>query len=306
MLFACTSLNQTRHTSNSSASTSDDMMIERERWQGSRYDVRGPEQASRTARPAVPRRAPLERNTQGGRYLPTTFNVQRPTTNTSDVVHYFQAMLADLIRPSQPALRQIIKSALSTRTIATPRYLSTSPTPCYMVRKSGYFGDMAPGVPASLHAFKRPVKKVQEDQGWEQIFSPLMRKFLRNNHPGQSDSSVSQRTEEIWAERETKVVATLPLPPGPYTGMGPIADCRTKSYFVCSTGRSVSVPSNDGFLAAYGKLNRILSENRVRAELMRARRHEKTGVKRRRLRSERWRRKFAHEVCSFRLTFRAC
>ncbi|KAF7793006.1 hypothetical protein EIP86_004111 [Pleurotus ostreatoroseus] len=148
-----------------------------------------------------------------------------------------------------------------------------------MAKRPGYLGDrdMAPGVPP-FNALKRPVKKVQEDQGWEQIFSPLMRKFLRNNHPGQSDSDASQRTEEIWAERETKFVATLPMPPGPYAG------------------RTVSVPANDGFLAAVSRLNRILAENRVRAELNRARRHEKTGVKRRRLRSERWRRKFAHEV----------
>lgn len=37
--------------------------------------------------------------------------------------------------------------------------------------------------------------------------------------------------------------------------------------------------------------------NNVRKELRLAERHEKKGEKRRRLRSERWRRKFADEVC---------
>lgn len=41
----------------------------------------------------------------------------------------------------------------------------------------------------------------------------------------------------------------------------------------------------------------ILFENRVHAERVRNLRHEKKGYKRRRLVSERWRRRFAHEVC---------
>ena len=52
---------------------------------------------------------------------------------------------------------------------------------------------------------------------------------------------------------------------------------------------------------AYNKLQAILKHNNLRRELRQAERHEKKGVKRRRLRSERWKRKFADEVCSRRL-----
>jgi ribosomal protein S21 len=50
--------------------------------------------------------------------------------------------------------------------------------------------------------------------------------------------------------------------------------------------------------AGYKRLNLILQRNGVRRELKRAERHEKKGVKRRRLSSQRWRTKFAHEVRS--------
>lgn len=47
---------------------------------------------------------------------------------------------------------------------------------------------------------------------------------------------------------------------------------------------------------AYRYLNSRLNQNNVRTELRRQVRHEKKGVKRRRLTSERWRRRFAEEV----------
>jgi len=60
-------------------------------------------------------------------------------------------------------------------------------------------------------------------------------------------------------------------------------------------GRSVKVI--DGNIGdAYKKLDISLSRNRVRYELKLAERHEKKGVKRRRLESERWRKQFANEV----------
>lgn len=58
------------------------------------------------------------------------------------------------------------------------------------------------------------------------------------------------------------------------------------------------VPVNNGRIAdAVRRLDTIIARNRVKAELRRGERHEKPGVKRRRLKSERWRRVFAHEVC---------
>lgn len=49
---------------------------------------------------------------------------------------------------------------------------------------------------------------------------------------------------------------------------------------------------------SYKQLQRRLKGNNVRKELLQTVRHEKKGVKRRRLTSERWRRRFAEEVRS--------
>jgi small subunit ribosomal protein MRP21 len=47
-----------------------------------------------------------------------------------------------------------------------------------------------------------------------------------------------------------------------------------------------------------------MKQNNVFREVRMQERHEKKGYKRRRLASERWRRRFAHEVCSDRLFVR--
>jgi ribosomal protein S21 len=66
---------------------------------------------------------------------------------------------------------------------------------------------------------------------------------------------------------------------------------------VCNlTGRSVAVTGRDTVANAYRKLSSVISRNNVRKELRMGERHEKKGPKRRRLSSERWRRRFAHEV----------
>ncbi|KAF8478700.1 hypothetical protein DFH94DRAFT_633120 [Russula ochroleuca] len=66
--------------------------------------------------------------------------------------------------------------------------------------------------------------------------------------------------------------------------------------FSCiSPGRSVEV-KNGNVAEALGRLQYTLQRNRVQLELRLTARHEKKGYKRRRLSSERWRRRFAHEV----------
>jgi ribosomal protein S21 len=50
---------------------------------------------------------------------------------------------------------------------------------------------------------------------------------------------------------------------------------------------------------AFRRLQTRLRRNRLIQEVSRQRRHEKKGVKRRRLSSERWRRMFANEVFIF-------
>jgi ribosomal protein S21 len=72
-------------------------------------------------------------------------------------------------------------------------------------------------------------------------------------------------------------MAALTPPKGPYAG------------------RSVEV-KNGNVAEALGRLQYTLQRNRVQLELRLTARHEKKGYKRRRLSSERWRRRFAHEV----------
>jgi len=61
-------------------------------------------------------------------------------------------------------------------------------------------------------------------------------------------------------------------------------------------GRTVLNPSGKNLSATFRKLEGILARNQVRKQLRMTERHEKKGVKRRRLSSERWRKRFADEV----------
>lgn len=60
------------------------------------------------------------------------------------------------------------------------------------------------------------------------------------------------------------------------------------------SGRTVAVTKSLG--DSLKALDGILARNKVKYELRSAERHEKKGVKRRRLASERWRNQFANEV----------
>lgn len=61
--------------------------------------------------------------------------------------------------------------------------------------------------------------------------------------------------------------------------------------------------NENGLAAALKSLNDVLMRNRVRQQVRSSERHEKKGVKRRRLQSERWRKQFANEVRHFILFF---
>ncbi|KAN0133752.1 hypothetical protein V8E53_008476 [Lactarius tabidus] len=87
----------------------------------------------------------------------------------------------------------------------------------------------------------------------------------------------SMSPEERWYMLSRSRTATSTLPKGPYAG------------------RSIEV-KNGNVAEALNKLQYTLRRNRVSRELRLAARHEKKGYKRRRLSSERWRRRFAHEV----------
>ncbi|KAF8350728.1 hypothetical protein F5887DRAFT_1069706 [Amanita rubescens] len=80
----------------------------------------------------------------------------------------------------------------------------------------------------------------------------------------------------VWERMSKEVSRWENVPPDPYSG------------------RSVSA-SRD-LASAFRKLDSILSRNKVRAQALQSERHEQKGAKRRRLSSERWRKRFAHEV----------
>jgi small subunit ribosomal protein MRP21 len=63
----------------------------------------------------------------------------------------------------------------------------------------------------------------------------------------------------------------------------------------CAPGRSIHVSGGE-VAVAYRRLQAVLRRNNVMFELRRNERHERKGDKRRRLSSQRWRKRFAHEV----------
>ncbi|RDX56882.1 hypothetical protein OH76DRAFT_1426796 [Lentinus brumalis] len=105
-----------------------------------------------------------------------------------------------------------------------------------------------------------------------------------------------QTPETIWDTWEKQKVAQLPRPHTPYSGESCTTWCvRHRSLHLLPTGRSVSVEKGDVH-SALVKLKGILTINAVRYTHVRDERHEKKGEKRNRLKSQRWRRRFAHEV----------
>ncbi|KAH9484315.1 hypothetical protein JR316_0003796 [Psilocybe cubensis] len=84
--------------------------------------------------------------------------------------------------------------------------------------------------------------------------------------------------EGRWKERAKDALHALNSPPhDEYTGRS-----------VPATGKNLS--------ATFRRLDQILIRNNVRQELRMGERHEKKGVKRRRLKSQRWHNWFANEV----------
>lgn len=87
---------------------------------------------------------------------------------------------------------------------------------------------------------------------------------------------ISKSAAEEWARRSDYAMSKLCEPPTAYSG------------------RTVEV--RNSLATAYNTLRSVISKNNIIAELRQQQRHEKKGYKRRRLRSERWRRLFASQV----------
>ncbi|KAF4608447.1 hypothetical protein EYR40_000792 [Pleurotus pulmonarius] len=117
---------------------------------------------------------------------------------------------------------------------------------------------------------------------------------LMKSYPKENGRRALQSPHEVWAMNHDGM-KNRPPPANAYTGKLIKTLYPRVALTPLSIGRTVFVGKN-GFGEAYKRLDIILSRNKVRATVRMAERHEKKGVKRRRLSSERWRRQFANEV----------
>ncbi|VDB82930.1 unnamed protein product [Peniophora sp. CBMAI 1063] len=118
--------------------------------------------------------------------------------------------------------------------------------------------------------------RTRQPVDWRTLDAAVMTKSAQLRNEKQQKTGPTS-VAETWADLSDKTLGRLGPPPGKYAG------------------RSVEVQKGD-LASALRRLNTILFENRVHGERVRNLRHEKKGYKRRRLASERWRRRFAHEV----------
>lgn len=107
-------------------------------------------------------------------------------------------------------------------------------------------------------------------------------------------------TKEIWEARHAATQDQLRRSPpaDAYSGSLHLEPLHEKYLSRVSTGRSVKV-YNGEFADAHKKLETVLSRNKVRATVISQQRHEKKGVKRRKIRSITWRKYFAHQVKNY-------
>ncbi|KAG2064637.1 hypothetical protein BDR04DRAFT_1034796 [Suillus decipiens] len=114
-------------------------------------------------------------------------------------------------------------------------------------------------------------RTINQDRRWTDVFEDTIERTA-----GAVQKKKPPTPDELWAERSRN--ASFNHPADPYTGL------------------RLGVPENGDLGEIFRRLQTRLRRNRVIQEVSRQRRHEKKGVKRRRLSSERWRRMFANEV----------
>ncbi|GJE95119.1 ribosomal protein S21/MRP21 [Phanerochaete sordida] len=150
-------------------------------------------------------------------------------------------------------------AALSRSSQATLRRLHPSP-PRVLAAVRAYAIDPRFSL---LNLRNIPNPAAPTDEGWRAV-----RDAVNTN---------ARSPEEIWASREP-TVNNLNRPNGPFIG------------------RSAYINPQTSLGQAYTKLRNTIRSNNLFREVKLQARHEKKGYKRRRLESERWRRRFAHEV----------
>lgn len=117
-----------------------------------------------------------------------------------------------------------------------------------------------------------------------------------DNTMGQAIGMGDNRTPaEKWRDNSLNTVPQLQRhqPADPYHGWS--ASIALNASLNLFSGRSVKVKGGN-FGEALRELDKILAHNRVKATLRLTERHEKKGVKRRRIKSQQWRKHFANQV----------
>ena len=162
-----------------------------------------------------------------------------------------------------------------------------------ILRKSRPF---VPWLPSSLSASHfSPVFRLYSWSGQSQPanWSHLNDIYSRAVDVRSQDPPMSP--DASWATQSRSRMPHLRPPKGPYAG-NIILSFQLHDFLIYQyPGRSIEV-KNGNVADALNKLQYTLQRNRVASELRLTARHEKKGYKRRRLSSERWRRRFAHEV----------
>jgi ribosomal protein S21 len=152
-----------------------------------------------------------------------------------------------------------------------------------------------PWLPSSLGALQ--ISHIFRGHSWSSQSKPANWSHLNDIYSRAVDVKSRERPsspDERWAIQSRSRMATLMPPKGPYAGKS-FFPLNPTSFSYTSPGRSIEV-KNGNVADALNKLQYTLQRNRVMSELRLTARHEKKGYKRRRLSSERWRKRFAHEV----------
>ncbi|KAL9715134.1 hypothetical protein Ac2012v2_001794 [Leucoagaricus gongylophorus] len=130
-------------------------------------------------------------------------------------------------------------------------------------------------------AFSRILSAYRPVRTFKDLFHPVssIRHLSPSTMPNDLNNAATElKPKDLWSERAKHAVDSITSQPplNPYSG-------RT---VVVTRSLGDSLRALDG----------ILARNKVKYELRLTERHEKKGVKRRRLTSERWRNSFANEV----------
>ncbi|KAF8582684.1 hypothetical protein K439DRAFT_139088 [Ramaria rubella] len=126
------------------------------------------------------------------------------------------------------------------------------------------------------HITKEQFNTVRNVDGLSRFSSEAFTDLIDETHDRSRDMAmVGMTPEERWSNKATPHAVETPN---------------------IHAGRTVVLFNQEPVSRAYARLQSILRQNNIKRELKLAERHEKKGAKRRRLRSERWKRKFSDEV----------